>query len=443
MSAEPLNVVGQPVRLRDLAKHVSGQTTYCDDIRVPRMLHVKVHRSSQPHARLLAVDTTQAAKLDGVICVLTHADLPSGTLGQGIGAVSGSGDEPVLAVDKVRWKGEPIAAVVAETPEQAESAAARVKVKYEPLPAVFDVEDALQSGAPNIIARWPGNHYIFGEDHAAAQIRLGDVEQAFAESDHVVEHLYQTKPIEHAPLETIGCVAVPDGDGRYSVHTNTQSLSVSLKNVAAYLGVPPNQLRFVGGAVGGGFGGKADLSVEVTATLAAMKTGRPVKYRYTREEEMLASSTRAAWRLYIKDGVMNDGRVVARKVTTYHDAGAYLRMSNYGAMKHATHWPGPYTIPNVWVDVYCVFTNRTPSGAMRGFGIMPASFAIEVQMDRVAKAVGVDPWQLRLINAYRNGDMRGHHRAATDAAMIETIQATAKLSGKDLPNELHNLSSWD
>jgi len=158
---------------------------------------------------------------------------------------------------------------------------------------------------------------------------------------------------------------------------------------------------------------------------------------------MFASSTRAAWRLYLKDGVMSDGRIVARKVTTYHDSGAYLRMSNYGAMKHATHWPGPYTIPNVWVDVYCVFTNRTPSGAMRGFGIMPASFAIEVQMDRLAKAIGMDPWQFRLKNAYRNGDMRAFHRPATDTAMIETIQATANLSGAKLPDDLQRISSWD
>jgi CO/xanthine dehydrogenase Mo-binding subunit len=401
-----------------------------------------MHRSAQPHAKLLAIDTAEAARSEGVVCVLTHEDLPGGKLWSGLATVGGSGDEPVLAFDKVRWKGEPIAAVVAQTLEQAETAAAKVKVKYEPLPAVFDVEEALASGAPNLIAHWPGNHYVFGDDHAAAQLRLGDVETALAEADHVVENTYQTMPIEQAPLETIGCVAVPDGDGRYTVHTGSQSLSTTLKSVAAYLGMPANRLRFVSGSVGGGFGGKVDLAVEVTATLAAMKTERPVKYRYSREEEMYASSTRAAWRVYIKDGVMNDGRIVARKVTTYHDSGAYLRMSNYGSMKHSTHWPGPYTVPNVWVDVYCVFTNRTPSGAMRGFGIMPASFAIEVQMDRVAKAIGMDPWRLRLINAYRNGDMRGHHRAVEDAAMIETIQAMARLSGQELPGDLQSLSSW-
>ena len=420
---------------------MGGQTAYCDDIRVPRMLHVKVHRASQPHAELLKVDTSPAATADGVVDVLTCHDLPGGTLWTGIATVTGAGDEPVLAVDKVRWKGEPIAAVIAETPRQAEEAAARIKVKYGPLPAVYDVEEALGSDAPNLIAHWPRNHFVFGDDHPAAQIRLGDVEAAFSQADHLVENVFQTQPIEQAPLETIGCVVVPEGDGRYTVHTNTQSLNVTHKNVAAYLGLPAGRLRFVSGAVGGGFGGKADPSVEALATVAAIRTGRPVRYRYTREEEMLASSTRAAWRVYVKDGVLSDGRIVARKVTTYHDAGAYLRMSNYGAMKHATHWPGPYTIPNVSVDVYCVFTNRTPSGAMRGFGIMPASFAIEVQMDRVAKAIGMDPWQLRLANAYRDGEMRAHHRPATDTAMIETILATARLAGKDLPDRFQKSSS--
>ncbi len=139
---------------------------------------------------------------------------------------------------------------------------------------------------------------------------------------------------------------------------------------------------------------------------------------------------------------MNDGRIVARKIASYEDAGAYLRFSSYGAMKQSTHYPGPYSIPNVWADVHCVFTNRTPSSAMRGFGVMPASFALELQMNRIAATLGMDPWQLRLLNAYRNGDMRGHHRAVKDAAMIETIQATAKLSEQNLTGDLQSLSSW-
>ena len=155
--------------------------------------------------------------------------------------------------------------------------------------------------------------------------------------------------------------------------------------------MPFQKLHFVGGTVGGGFGGKVDVITEPIAILAAMKTGRPVKYVYTREEEMRVSSSRAAWRMYYKDGVMKDGRIIARQVTSYHDAGAYNRHSPYAVTKHAANLSGPYRIPNVWIDAHCVYTNRTPSSAMRGFGVTPASFALEVQMDKIAGILEFDP----------------------------------------------------
>ncbi len=436
------HAVGQPVTLRELASHVKGQTVYYEDVKVPRMLHLKIHRSSVPHARILNIDTSQAEKSDGVVAVLTYRDVPATKVWSHFEAVGiAPGAEPILAVDKVRWKGEPIAAVAAESLRQAEDAAAKIKVSYEKLPSVFDVDAALAPDAPNLFECWPHNHYVFPDDHAAAQIRFGDVEQGFAAADHLVEHVYHTKPIEQAPIETAGCVAVPGSDGRYTLYTNSQSLSNTRNSAAEIVGLSPGQLHLVGGTAGGGFGGKVDMAIEPMALLAAMKSRRPVKYRFTREEEMSASSTRAAWRVAIKDGVMSDGRIVARRVTTHQDIGAYLRNSIYGAFKHASHMPGPYTVANVRADVYCVFTNRTPSAAMRGFGVMPASFAIEMQMDRVAKAIGMDPWQLRLKNAFRNGDMKAHRRAVWDAALVETIQAAARLSGTDLPEEYRRMSS--
>jgi CO/xanthine dehydrogenase Mo-binding subunit len=174
-----------------------------------------------------------------------------------------------------------------------------------------------------------------------------------------------------------------------------------------------------------------------------MRTERPVKFCYSRADEMRISSTRAAWRIYLKDGVMNDGRIVARKIASYEDAGAYLRFSSYGAMKQSTHYPGPYSIPNVWADVHCVFTNRTPSSAMRGFGVMPASFALELQMNRIAATLGMDPWRLRLLNAYRNGDMRAHRQPVHDAALVETIQVAARLADHALPENFNGMTSWD
>ncbi|MDP6818038.1 MAG: xanthine dehydrogenase family protein molybdopterin-binding subunit [Alphaproteobacteria bacterium] len=439
-----LKIVGQPVKLRDLDTHVTGETVFYEDVRVPRMLHLKMHRSRYPHARILGIDTSQALSSPGVVTVLTHEDLPGKKLYNALaGAGVGPEDEPVLAFDKVRWKGESVAAVIAETPEQANAAVAKIKVEYEELPAVFDVEEAIKDGAPNLTAHWPNNHYVYPDDHRAAQIRYGDVEKAFAEADHIVEDSYQTQPIEQAPMETNGCIAVPEGDGRITVYSNTQALQFSLDVTAGILDMPTSKLRFVGGTVGGGFGGKVDIQPEPITTLAALRTGRPVKFKYTREEEMQVSSSRSAWRVYVKDGVMNDGRIIARKVTTYQDSGAYLRFSSYACMKHCGHMPGPYTIPNVSVDSIVVFTNRTPSNAMRGFGVMAGSFALEVQMDKIAETIGMDPWELRLINAYREGDMKAHRKEVEDAGMVESILAAAEMAGKQLPENFRNMSSLD
>jgi len=193
--------------------------------------------------------------------------------------------------------------------------------------------------------------------------------------------------------------------------------------------------------VGGGFGGKVDVIVEPLATLAAMKTNRPVKYKFSRSEEMQVSSTRSAWRIYMKDGVMKDGHIIARQVTSYADSGAYSRQTPYAMTKHAANAAGPYNIPNVSIDVYCVYTNRQPASAMRGFGVTMASYAIEVQMDKIAETVGLDPWSIRFINAIRNGDIKPHRKAAEDATLIETMQAAARLVGYELPAEYQAMTS--
>jgi CO/xanthine dehydrogenase Mo-binding subunit len=172
-----------------------------------------------------------------------------------------------------------------------------------------------------------------------------------------------------------------------------------------------------------------------------MKTGRPIRYVYTRDEEMRVSSTRGAWRMYFKDGVKKDGRIIARKVTSYADAGAYNRHTPYAVTKHAANVSGPYDIPNVWIDAYCVYTNRQPSSAMRGFAVTPASFAVEVQMDKIADMVGMDPWEIRFLNAYHNGDIKPHRKVVEDATLIETMQAAAELVGYNLPESLKAMSS--
>jgi CO/xanthine dehydrogenase Mo-binding subunit len=418
---------------------VTGRTQFFEDVRPTGLLHLKMHRSERHHALLKDVDVSGALAVPGVVRVLTHEDVPANwyTILRLIGVEPN--DEPVLPEDRVLFKGEAIVAVVATSEEAALEGAAAVRVTYEDLPAVFDVEEALADGAP-IIKPHGKNHFVY-EGHHCRRIRFGDVEAGFAEADHVFEWRYQSAPIEHAPTETTGCIVVPQPDGRLLIHTDTQAAFFTLDNTALILDVPFGKLRVQGGTVGGGFGGKVDVIVEPIACLAAMATNRPVKFVYGREEEMQVSSPRAAERIYVKDGVMADGRIVARKVTLYVDAGAYSRHSPYGTTKAAAHMPGPYTIPNVWVDAHCVYTNRTPSSAMRGFGVTIGDYALETQMDRIARELDIDPLVLRLKNAYRDGDMKAHRKRAEGTALIEVIQRAAEMVGHELPGELRQLSS--
>jgi CO/xanthine dehydrogenase Mo-binding subunit len=437
-----LKVVGQSVPRRDGLGHVKGKTVFYEDRNIPGLLHLKMVRSPVAHGRIRGVDFSEAEKVRGLVTILTHEDVPNNiyTILRLIGV--GPDDEPVLAVDRVRFKGEAIAAVIAESPEAANLAVSRVKLDIEELPAVQDVEEALKPGAP-IIADTGVNYFIYenGMDHR--QVRLGDVEKGFAEADFIVESRFDSRPIEHAPTETTGCIAVPEADGRYTVYTNTQALFFTLDNAGITLNLPFEKMHFVGGTVGGGFGGKVDVIVEPIALLAAMRTGRPVKFKYSREEEMTVSSTRSAWRFYYKDGVMKDGRIVARQIRSYADSGAYNRHTPYAVTKHAANAAGPYRIPNVAIDAYCVYTNKPPASAMRGFAVTMGTWAVEQQMDKIAETVGLDPWAIRFINAYKDGDMKPHHKVVEDATLIEVMQAAAEMGGVELPAEYRAMSSQE
>jgi CO/xanthine dehydrogenase Mo-binding subunit len=438
---KPFEVIGRTHERRDALGHVTGATAYFDDVHPPGMCHMKAVRSPVPHARIRGIDFSAAEQVPGFVAALTADDVPKNvyTILCLIGVEPD--EEQVLAAERVRYVGEPVAVVVAETEAAAFEAAAKVRLDLEELPAVFDVEEALEPGAP-VVTHWGTNYFVY-EGHHCRRVRHGDVPAAREQADRVIKGRYQMSPIEQAPVEPTGCVAKPEADGRVTVYTNTQAIFFSLDNTAIILQVPAHRLRFIGGTVGGGFGGKVDVIVEPLAALAAMRTGRPIRYAYTREEEMQVSSTRSANRIYITDGVMDDGTIVSREVTTYEDAGAYSRHTPYGCTKHAANAAGPYTIPNVSIDVHCVYTNRTPSSSMRGFGVTEASFALEMQMDRIARELGVDPWELRLRNAYRNGDMRPYGKTTADATLVETMQAAAELAGVELPAEARAMTSDD
>jgi CO/xanthine dehydrogenase Mo-binding subunit len=438
---KPLGIAGQSVTRRDGIGHVTGQTLYVDDVTYPNMLWLRMVRSPVARGKIRRIDTARAEAHPGVAAVVTWKDVPNNwyTILCLIGVEPN--DEPVLAQDEVMWQGEPIAAVVAETEDAAREAAALVTVDIEERPPVRDVLEAIAPGAP-IIKKWGTNTFMY-EGMPMRRVRFGNVDEALSGADHVVEGTYQITPYEHAPLETQTCVVRPESDGRLTVHTNTQALYFTMDNTAIILKVPSNRLRMIGGTVGGGFGGKVDVVAEPVTAIAALKTGRPVKWRWTRAEEFKASSTSGGWRMEYKDGVKKDGRIVARKVRALHDAGAYHRHSPYGVTKHAANLQGPYYIPNVWVDAYCVYTNRQPASALRGFGVTPASFAVEVQMDRIARTIGMDPWEIRFINAYRNGQMKAIRKKVEDATLIETMQAAAKLAGHPLPEKFLAMHSND
>ncbi|MBX3065250.1 MAG: xanthine dehydrogenase family protein molybdopterin-binding subunit [Anaerolineae bacterium] len=436
-----LGIVGQSVKRLDGVGHVTGQTQYIDDIFYPNMLWLKMVRSPVARGIIRSIDTSKAEAFPGVAAVVTAKDVPNNwyTILCLIGVEPN--DEPVLAHEEVMWEGEPICAVLAETEAIAQEAAALVKVEIEEQTPVLDVEFAVSPEAP-AIKKWGNNTFMYdGRTHR--RLRFGDVEAGFAQADHIIEGTYSLSPIEHAPIETHSCVVKPEPDGRFTVHTNTQALYFTKDNTGIILNMPDYKLRMVGGTVGGGFGGKVDVITEPICCIAAIKTGRPIKWRWTREEEMRFSSTRAAVKMQYIDGVMNDGRIVARKVRSLQDAGAYHRHSPYGATKHMANLPGPYNIPNVWVDVYCVYTNRQPASAMRGFGVTEASFALEVQMEKIARTLGIDSWEIRMINAYRNGQMRPVRKVVEDATLVETLQAAAQLVDHDLPDHLKKMSSDD
>jgi len=436
-----LHVVGQGVQRQDMLGHVTGRTRYFDDHAFAELLHLKVLRSPHHHARIRRIDTATAARVAGVRRVITAADVPLNRNTLLSLLDFGRDDEPSLAESKVRYRGEPVVAAIADTEAAAHAALAAIRVDYEPLPAILDVDSAMKLGAAVVNDAYPLNCFEYHDRYDHQKLRFGDVERAFAGADVVLEERYQMSPIEHAPTETNGSIAAPEGADRFVVHSSAQGLFFSLGTAAKILKLESNRLHFIGGTVGGGFGGKVDSLTEPLAILGAMLTGKPVRYVLGREEEMLFGSPRGAEHHVIKDGVMRDGRIVARRVTSTFDAGAYTRLTSYGVIKCAAHIPGPYTIPNVHADVYCVFTNRVPATAMRGFGITGIDFSLEVQMDKLAHAIGMDPMEFRILNAYRDGDMKAHRRVAHNTALVECAQVAAEKAGWPLSETARRASS--
>ena len=420
-----LRQVGKPLRRVDALSKTVGATLYAGDYYPTNLLYGKVFRSTIPHGKIRRLDVSQARALEGVACVLTAGDLPRAVLvtdmpGQtGQKRRSGS-DAQVLATDTVRFIGEPVALVAAETEALAEQALRLIEIEYDPLPAVFDPLEAMQPGAPqiyppdNVVARW--------------RIRKGDVAAGMAAADVIVENTFSVPYQEHAYLEPEAGVSWVDERGVINIRVCTQVVE-HFRSISLALGVPQNKLRIQGTMVGGGFGGKEDITVEIFLGLLAKATGRPVRLAFSREESILAHSKRHPYVITHRTGVTRDGHITAAEVKVISNSGAYVYLSPYVLLYSTGMAVGPYRVENVSVSSASVATNNPFTSAFRGFGAPQVCVAYEQQMDEIARAIGMDPYELRRRNFIHKGDLTIHGQELTSAAWLEetTTRAVAAL----------------
>lgn len=411
-------VIGKAVCRIDAPSKVSGRLRYAGDMTMPGMLHVQVLRSPHPHARIVSIDTSAAEAMPGVEGVITSADVP-GEDGFGVFV----NDQPVMARDKVRYVGEAVAAVAAEDLLTAKRARAAIKVVYQTLPPVFDPDEAMRPGAPVLHDYAPGNI----TKHIP--IRVGDVDKGFAESDLVVEETYSTQAIEHAYLEPEAGLAYVDHDGVVTLVSPDQNITHHRHMLARIIAKPISKVRFIMSPVGGGFGGKEDMIYQGMLALLAMKTQRPVRLVFTREESIISTAKRHPSRTILRVGLMGDGHIRALAMKMICDGGAY-GLSTEGVMRKAAILAaGPYAIPNVKVDTYGIYTNNTPSGAFRSFGALQTAFATESHLDICAEQLGLDPFEIRRINALRDGALTHTKAKLGSVSLTCALDALEKASG--------------
>jgi nicotinate dehydrogenase large molybdopterin subunit len=412
------DVIGKNVRRIDAPSKVSGRLKYAGDMIMPGMLHVQVLRSPHAHARIVLIDSSAAQAMDGVAGVITSADVP-GQDGFGVFV----NDQPIMARGKVRYVGEAVAAVAAEDLLTAKRAVAAIKVVYEQLAPVFDPEQAMRPGAPVVHDDAPDNI----TKHIP--IRVGDVEQGFAQSDLVVEETYSTQAIEHAYLEPEAGLSYVDHDGVVVVVSPSQNITHHRHMLARIIAKPISKVRFIMSPVGGGFGGKEDMIYQGMLALLAMKTQRPVRLVFTREESIISTAKRHPSRTTLRMGLMRDGRIRALEMKMICDGGAY-GLSTEGVMRKAAILAaGPYVIPNVKVDTYGIYTNNTPSGAFRSFGALQTAFATESHLDICAERLGLDPFQIRRINAMCDGATTHTKATLGSVSLLRALDAAEKASG--------------
>ena len=397
--------IGQSVRRVDGVPKVKGEFEYASDLRRDGMLWGETLRSPHPYARITAIDIRAALESPGVRAVLIAADVP-GKKTYGLDVQ----DQPVLAWDVVRFAGEPVALVAAEQPEQAKQAAKKIVVDYEVLAPVTDMEGALKPDAPK----------LHPQGNVVRQLRVihGDPD---AQAEVWVEGTYETGMQDQAPLGPEAGLAVPAEDGGVDLYIATQWLHADLEQIAPCLDLPPEKVRLHLSGVGGAFGAREDVSMQIHACMLALRTGRPVKIAYGRQESFYGHVHRHPSRIWMRHGATRDGRLLMVQARLLVDGGAYTSTSAAVIGNATTFAAGPYAVPNARLEGTAVFTNNPPCGAMRGFGAVQACFAYEAQMDRLARAVNMHPIEVRLKNALKTGDVLPTGQRITGAAPVRDL----------------------
>lgn len=385
--------IGRRVERKDIHTKVTGQRRYPQDFYMEGMLHLKVVWSEYPHARLISINTAEAEALPGVVAVLTHKDVPVNEYGINIY------DQRVLAEGKVRSVGDPVALVIAENARIAEAARKLVKVKYEPLPVVTDAREAMKPDSP-LVHEEKGTNIL-----KHIKIRRGNVEEGFAKSDVIIEGEYYTPRVEHAYLQPEAGLGYIDDQGRVTVIVAAQWPHDDIHQIAHALNLPEDQVHEIVPAIGGAFGGREDISLQILVALAAYKTRRPVKLVYTREESIRGHGKRHLFFMKYKTGATKDGKLMAIEAEIITDAGAYASTSIPVLSNAASFMAGPYVYPHAKLDAYTVHTNNITTMAMRGFGATQPPVGYELQMDKMAEALGMDPVEFRLKNLFEEGSI--------------------------------------
>jgi len=382
--------VGIEIPKVDVLEKTLGEAKYGADLSISDPLYLKVIRSPKPHAKILRIEIDEALRVPGVEKIFTSKDIPGKNF---VGTINK--DQPILASDRVRYVGDPVALVAAKTEEVAEEASKKLAVVYEDLPSITHPEEALQPYAPLIHEK--GNLLL--EFH----VIKGDSQRGFKEADVTIEETYTTTWVDHAYLEPDAGISYLDEEGRITVVCPTQNVHYDQKEVASVLSLPLEQVRIIQCATGGGFGGRLDITVQCLLALAVFHLKKPVKIVYSREEVFQVTSKRHPLKIRYKSGVKKDGTLTAVEVDILGDTGAYASYGSTVAVRSAVHATGPYQVPNVKVRSRMAYTNNSWSGAMRGFGVPQMAFAHESQMDLLAQALKMDPIEIRLKNSLRVG----------------------------------------